>query len=384
MAPMALIRVHCVIDALDCGGAQMMLVELAKVAPLVDLRLSVSYLADRGGSPAALRLRELGVDAEHVRVRPRAVVHNVRALRGRIKAVRPHVLHTHLGSADLYGGLVSRSLRLPGVSTLHAVEQAGDPRGRQEGLGPGAARIRRVCADRVIAVSEAVRAAYLARGYDRPERVVTVRNAVSLRPEPGSGESLRRELDVPPGAFVVLLLAAVREGKGHDIAIDAMHRLRTERPGAVLLIAGDGPLEQEVRRRAGHLGHAVRVLGYREDVPRLLDASDALVVPSVMEAFPTSVLEAMAAGLPVVASDVGGIPEMVDDGVTGILVRPDASELAAALERLMDDSQGRTLMGSVGRTRFEHEFGPEPWGKRLREVYEVVAGPRSLRTHALV
>jgi glycosyltransferase involved in cell wall biosynthesis len=142
-------------------------------------------------------------------------------------------------------------------------------------------------------------------------------------------------------------------------------------------VAGDGPLRPWLERAAATLGDRVVLAGYRPDILAVLDAVDVLVQPSRADAFPTAILEAMAASVPVVATDVGGIGELVRDGVTGTLVAgpPSAAAFAASLAPLLDDRARRRRLGSAGRERFEQEFTATRWVRRLRDVYvEVLEG----------
>ena len=142
-------------------------------------------------------------------------------------------------------------------------------------------------------------------------------------------------------------------------------------------MAGDGPLRPWLERAAATLGDRVVLAGYRPDILAVLDAADVLVQPSRADAFPTAILEAMAASVPVVATDVGGIGEIVRDGETGTLVAspPSAAAFAAALAPLLQDRALRRRQGSAGRERFEQEFTAARWARRLREVYvEVLSG----------
>ena len=123
------------------------------------------------------------------------------------------------------------------------------------------------------------------------------------------------------------------------------------------------------------------MLGHRTDVMQLLDASDVLVHPSEADAFPTALIEAMAASVPVVATAVGGIPEIVVDGETGVLVPgpATAAQLTAALEPLVTDAELRARMGAAGRARYEREFTVETWARRTRELYDRILGNRGAR-----
>jgi glycosyltransferase involved in cell wall biosynthesis len=232
----------------------------------------------------------------------------------------------------------------------------------------------------VIAVSESARGAYLATGWDEPERVVVVHNGVAGTPRPGAGASVRRELGVPANAPVIAMVSTLRPEKGHRVALRAFAALRERFPAASLVVVGDGPLLGELEEHARAIGQSVLMTGYRDDVMAVLDAADMLLHPSHTDAFPTTLLEAMAASVPIVATAVGGIPEIVRDGQEALLVGPPptAPKVAAALDRLLADADLRRRLGAAGRARFERHFTLRRWVQQTRAVYDdVVAEART-------
>lgn len=230
---------------------------------------------------------------------------------------------------------------------------------------------RRASAARLIAVSESARAAYIAAGAIRPDRVVVVHNGIADNAQPGAGRSLRAELGIGQAELVVAMVSSLRRAKGHDVAVAAVGELLTSVPNVRLLIVGDGPLRAEVARAASALGRRALLTGYRADVMAVLDAADVLMHPSCHDAFPTTIIEAMAAATPVVATRVGGIPELVDDGVSAVLIPapPTAPELAAGLGELLRDPQRRRRLAAAARVRFEQEFTADRWAVRMGELY---------------
>jgi glycosyltransferase involved in cell wall biosynthesis len=368
--------VHALISSLTWGGAEMLLSEFAAGAPAAGIELSVGFLEDRDGNPAAVRLRERGIEPMLAQIHgPMPLLNRSdhRTVREHVAHVRPDLLHTHLGYADMLGGLAARPLRIPVVSTLHVMQwqrSIRDPRAfAKERL---MSLVRRRYVDTVVAVSDAARRAYLETGWDTPERVVTVRNGIVAMPAPGAGAGIRGELGIAPDALVVAMVTVLREGKGHDVTCEAAAALRERFPDLRLVIAGDGPDREAIRRLAEPLGETAVLTGHRNDVMALLDAVDVLVHPTHVDAFPTTLLEAMAAGVPVVATAVGGIPEIVDDGVSGVLVPapPGAGEVAAALGALLADPALRREHGAAGRERYQREFTADAWAKRMRAVYD--------------
>jgi glycosyltransferase involved in cell wall biosynthesis len=385
-APATALRVHVLIDSLTWGGAETLLGDLAAGAPSAGIELSVGYLREIDGSPAALRLREQGIEPQLVPVDRLLDGGALLRVRRHLAHLRPDLLHTHLELADVFGLAAARSLGLPALSSIHLVARrptVADADGGRRGLAKArfAALVRRHAAGRVVAVSEAARAAYLQTGWDLPGRVVRVHNGIARSPEPGAGERVRSELGLPPEALVASMLTVLRPGKGHDVVFEAVEALLPRFPDLRLVVLGDGPDRQRIGALASRLGGAVVMPGHRQDVMSVLAASDVMVHPTLMDAFPTALLEAASARVPVVATAVGGIPEIVQDGLTGFLIDapPSAIALAGRLESLLADERARHEVGERAHARFLQSFTAEAWALRLRAAYEEVLeepGPR--------
>jgi glycosyltransferase involved in cell wall biosynthesis len=368
------VRVHHLIDTLAVGGAEVLLTEFARID---GVDLSVGCLKDVGSSHVSERLRASGIEPRCVGIPPHLGLAAFVRVRRHLAEVRPALVHTHLGYADLLGGPAARSLRIPSVTTIHSHAPPATTRERVRAHMTTVAR--HTSAARVIAVSESARTAYLGSGAGDPRRVVVLRNGIGGRPAPGSGVAVREELGLAPDDLVVGIVSSLRPEKAHDVAIAAVGLLRPRFPALRLLVVGQGPLRSEIERAAAPLGDRVVLAGYRPDVMAVLDAVDALLHPSRHDALPTAILEAMACSVPVVATNVGGIAELVVDGVTGSLVGapPVAADLAAALAALLADRALRRRMGTAGRDRVEAEFSIDRWARRMRELYlSVLEGAR--------
>lgn len=366
------IRVHMLIDSLGMGGAEFLLGELAAGAGAAGIEMSVGYLHEVDGDEAALRLRERGVEPIHVPVTSLVAPGGYRRLRHHLRAVAPDVVHTHLGASDAVGGLAALSLGIPAVSTVHVMEW---PRTRANDLRVrliSAARRRSMA--RVVGVSEPAKRWLLDHRWARPEQLVTVHNGVAGVPRPGAGREIRRAHGIPDDALVVTMLSVLRAAKGHDLGIAATVGLRERVPGVHLLIVGDGPARDSLTALAGAHPGAVTIAGHRDDIMEVLDASDLLLHPSRIDALPGALLEAMAAGVPAVATDVGGIPDIIEHGVNGILVPAPATAAALreAIAPLLADTRLREALGRRARQRFELEFSLERWVERLRALYDDV------------
>jgi glycosyltransferase involved in cell wall biosynthesis len=366
------LRVLAVIDGLGFGGAEMLLAELAAAGPSAGFELQVAYLREKDGNPAAERLRAVGVEPVHLPIDGLLSRSSFRSVRAGIASLAPDVVHSQLGYSDLLAGAGASRLKIPAVSSMHVMEWEGDARDRFK-LALFAWARRRWMA-RVVAVSAAGRRAYLARRWDRPERVTVVHNGVRDSTVPGAGRAVRRELGIADDELVLTMLTVLRPGKGHAAAIAAIARLRELGRPVRLVVLGDGPSRHDIEALATPLGAAVVLAGHRDDVPAVLDATDVLLHPSEVDAFPTALLEAMAAATPIVATRVGGIPEIVDDGVTGVLIDAPATaaSLVGAIEPLLADAGRRGALAAAGRRRFEEHFTAERWAARLRAVYDEV------------
>lgn len=229
--------------------------------------------------------------------------------------------------------------------------------------------------DRFLAISEAVSAVLQAGGVG-PERISVVRSAVEPLPEAmRARDDVREELGLGEGELLAITTAALVDHKDHATAIDAFARVR----GPVrLVVAGEGRLKGSLQRHidGGGLGERVSLLGQRDDVPDLLRAADLYVAASHLEGLNTALMDAGLAGLPAVATRAGGIPEVVEDDVTGLLVQrrnPDA--LAAAIDRLAGDGELRRSLGAAAAKRVAAEFSVDRMVEQTLLAYEKVRGP---------
>ena len=308
----------------------------------------------------------------YIRTRTRVV----RALARVVGEHRVGLVHAFVAAALGYAGRAARTAGVPAVGTVH--EPLGAfawPRRRLL-----VASLNRFCHG-VTVPSEANRAMALRYGVCA-DRVTVVRTGIDVdrfRMDPAGGRRVRDELGVTPGTPLVGMVARFNRGKGHDVLLRAMAVVAGWSPDARCVLVGDalfaGEHEWKARMVAltAELGLGERVVftGWRDDVPAVLSALDVLVhPPTTPDSLPTVVLEAMAVGRAVAAAAIGGLPEMVEHGLTGYLVPPGKPEaLAAALRVLLTDPAARAMMGAEGRRRVSREFSRERFGQAMEGVY---------------
>lgn len=362
------------IHSLGPGGAEQVLVDLATVAGDVGLQMTVLALVDHPTPVHAEDLRRAGIDVRTLglssRWDPRAFVRAERI----VAEACPDVLHTHLKHADIVGGVVARRLGLPQVSTLHVIEDGA--RGVARGKRWLASRLRTRIAARTIMVSAAQREWYVSAFRADPSSLVTLPNGVVPGPplDPSERAALRATLGADEDTVLAANVSIMRPGKGHVDLLEAMAELPASSPVRLVLI-GDGPLRADLEQRArtdAALMDRVLFAGYRTDITTLIQAADVIVHPSYADALPTALIHALAAGLPVIAYDVGGIPEIVGADAGVLLPVGSVSELASTMGRLASDPAARARMGSAGRVRFADRFDARGWAESLVRLYDEV------------
>ncbi len=356
-------------DASVVGGAEAVLVTLVARLDRSRWRPVVLCRDETGVAPLRSALAELGVNCLSVSPMPEGG-RGLRALPGLVRtlrALRPQVLHAHLSwPIDAKFALAgARAARVPAiVATCHSffdIPMGPVRTAQQWAVARGV--------DAYIAVSRHVADRVRETMPWPADRIEVITNGIDadafVRER---SESLRRRLTDGDPRPVVLTIGRLDDLKGHVHLLAAAREV----PEAFFLISGEGPARAMLERRVSELGigERVRFLGRYPSVPDLLACADLFALPSLSEGLPLAVLEAMAAGLPVVASAIGGTDEVVDDGTTGLLVRPaDANALGGAIRRVLGDADLAQRLGAAGRTRVEREFSADVMTRRTEEVY---------------
>ncbi|WP_407572312.1 glycosyltransferase family 4 protein [Deinococcus altitudinis] len=355
------------------GGAQSHVLELLNLRD----RARITVVSGEDGflleEARALGLETVVVPSLVAQIDPRRDVAAVRDVARLLQKHRPDLLHLHSSKAGLIGRVAARLAGVPAVFTAHgwAFTEGASPARRQ--LAIWSERLAAPLSAAIIAVSEYDRA--LSERLRVTRRARTIHNAL-----PEGSPVTRTEAESGAGGRVRLLMVArFAPPKNQALLLRAAAAL----PGTEVWLIGEGPDLAETQALAERLGMQDRVwfAGNRSDVGELLAQGDVFCLCSQYEGFPISILEAMRAGLPVVASDVGGVAEAVLHGRTGLVVpHDDVAHWRLALTRLIDDPELRARYGRAGREQFEAAFTTAPMLERVWEVYQEVWAGRRRRT----
>lgn len=289
-------------------------------------------------------------------------------LNGLLRARRINILVTHGYKSNVVGRVASWAAGIPEI----AVSRGWTSENNRIQLYEKADRIFLRLADAVVAVSKGQRQKILACGV-RPEKVRVIHNAIDLGAYPGPAEkSVRAELGIPQDAILVATAGRLSPEKNHLGLVEAARRVLSKMPDAYFVVFGEGFVRPELEKAVAEVGvgHRFFLPGFRSDVRSLLHEIDIFVLPSHTEGLPNVVLEAFACRKPVVATSVGGTPEVVRDGENGVLVAPnDAEGLANSILELCADSNKRAKMGMNGFQVVQSDFGFEKQTDNYMKLY---------------
>jgi glycosyltransferase involved in cell wall biosynthesis len=342
-------------------------------------RFDVTLCGLKSPEAGSMSLERQGIPVRHLgrgRFDPRILTDLVRLARER----KARILHVHGYAAADFGRLAAR--RVGAALVLH--EHFADP--RMPSYQALADRALASLTDRAIAVSESTREFLVRRRHVPASRVRLIWNGAPLEEfapvSPEKAAAVRRELGVPADALVIGSIGRLNEQKGHRYLIEAAARALAAAPRARVLVVGDGDLGGALKDQARALGIADRVVfaGHRDDVPAVLGAVDVFCISSTYEGTPLTLFEAMAAGKAIVSTAVDGCREVLEDGVTGLLVPPrDPDALAAALAQLLSDPSRRESLGRAAR-QASARYDIQTCVDAMQALYDEVLRERSART----
>ena len=326
------------------------------------------FVAERNPRVVLADLAEAaGLKVARFKSNGRADVSTFGLVRNYLDREAAHLIHSHNYKANIYARWAARR-KVAKISTLH--NWTATTKRMRFYIAIDRLVLRGF--DKVVAVSGPVRSSLVDAGIN-PERIRVIENGV---PSMSSGReearaAMRRQLAVPGDALVFGTVGRLSREKGHSVLIEAAGQLAQRLPAVVLLVVGDGPERRSLEQAClAFPGLRVIFTGVRSDVTDLLAAMDVFALPSMTEGHPVALLEAMAAGKPVVASAVGGVPDILEGGGIGIMVTPgDPRALAAALEGLGSDRGKAMAMGERAKLAVASQYSVERMARRYVDVY---------------
>lgn len=382
-------KVAHVITRLCKGGAQENTFHTVRLAnrERYDVHLiSGPTFGDEGSIEDDIRRSGLVIHREPDLIRKISPVHDLRALNSltrRFRDQRYDIVHTHTSKAGVLGRLAARRAGVPiVVHTAHGNIFDGYFAAPVTAVFTRIERRAARWADRLIELTDGGIEEHLNRRIGRREQYTTIFSGIDLGLFEKARENraeTRRSLNIPEPAFAVGGVGRLEPIKGFPYFIAAAELVARTVPNAHFVLAGTGSQERALRDQAGPLGERFRFLGMRNDIANVMAALDLLVVPSLNEGMGRVILEAGAAGIPVVASKVGGIPDVVDDAKTGVLVPPkNAEAIAEVVGALAADPDRISRMGNAARNKIVPEYGLEQMVRKIEALYEALIREKNL------
>jgi glycosyltransferase involved in cell wall biosynthesis len=369
------IRVVFVVNGFAVGGGEKKLLELVeKIQKTHAHAFRVTVCSVGQGGPLEPEFRKTGVRTVVFHKRGKYDVSLIWKVARLLREEKADLVQTTLFYADVIGSLAAK---LAGVRRVVSWEAITQPYGWKHMTAYRLAAKGFGCS---VAVSKAIQNKVVVERHVPRHKTRTIHYGIDLnRFRPKRNVKVREELGLRSGDTALGTVARFTEQKGHTVLLDAAPVVLKAFPRAHFIFAGDGPLRETLQAQSERLGLMGRVhfLGFRSDVPEMLNAFDVFVLPSLYEGLPNAVLEAMACGLPVVATRVDGTPEAVVHGESGLLVDPaDPRRLADALVRVLSNARLRNRLGRAARKRVETRFGLDAQITEFLELYRSDFGTR--------
>jgi glycosyltransferase involved in cell wall biosynthesis len=370
------INIAYMIDGLGLGGAERLMIPLLSNLDRQYFSPRVCVFQNRNGNPIADDLVALGIPVDLLHIPYLRDVTAIPRLIRYMKEFQTDLVHTQLEFADTLGNLAAKWLRKPSVCTVHTIPSQDMNAKLHLHQDVEFFCLRHFC-DMVISVSEEAQRFHMDVGRMSAQKTCTIYNGIdlanfstaALQSDP---QTVRREFDIPQSATLLITVAVLRELKGIQFMIRAMPAILEACPDTYYLVVGSGDHYEKLVDEARLQGVENRVIfaGARKDIPALLSAANLFVLPTLTEALPTVLAEAMSARLPILATRVGGVPEMIVDDLNGRLVEPgEPNLLAAACIELIRSPETRAEMGARGRVVVEQKFDVRAQAGHLRDLY---------------
>ena len=365
------------ITELDVGGAERVLLSLVKKLSRGKYDVMVAYL--KGEGRLAGDFRDAGIRVFDLKMKNRMALPAVIRLYRLLKRENVRVLHTHLIQADICGFLAGK---MAGVPVIISTKHNPDEFRKKISIPVWLDGIFANRSDRIIAVSNAVRDFLIKWEKISKDKFTVIHNGIDMEDfnfrEFTSATDItakKKELGINPASNlqVVGTVGRLDEQKGHKFFLEAIPEILKMVHGVKFLIVGDGPLRGKLEKLSEKLKISENVIftGIRHDIQDIFAIMDVFVLPSIFEGFGIVLLEAMAMKRAVVASRVGGVVEIVDDGLTGILVEPaNPSEIANSIITLLKNPEKTHEIGDAGKAAVEKRFTANAMARKIEDVYD--------------
>lgn len=376
-------KIAHVIDSLSYGGAQRLEVTFAQaIQAYPEHSMRLVSLRKKYSQTFTPMVEAEGVPVDHILSTSKRELFDFRRFRALVRHLRQEqfdIVHTHLLYANILGTLAAKLAGIPVVTSLHNEafsKNEGQWRRKLE------TRILNWGADALIAVGKGVEKAEKQRFPTK--KMVVIPNAVATLPKlpPDARRAIREKLVGNPNRPILIAVGSLSMQKAYDDMLQAFLHVRAQIPDVALLIAGGGRLADhlltEIKRLS--LENQVYLLGRRDDIPDLLGASDLYVLSSHWEGLPIAVLEAMSAGLPIVATAVGDVPDVVIDGAGYVVPSKNPVLLAEKIIKLLKNTPLRESFGTASRLHVEQNYASDLWFRRIVQVYHEAVGTFPLPT----
>ncbi len=321
-------------------------------------------LATRPHAQLAAKARAAGIEVIELPFSGKFDLRTILPLAQRIRRDHIQIVSTHSGTDSWVGAFAARL----GQATLVRTRHLNIPLRRHW------FNFVHFMARRIVSCGETMRRNLIDNCGFPPEQIVSIPTGIDFPAFVArrSRSAVRQELGLDESAFVILMVGVIRAVKRHEVALRAFARFLPSSPKAMLLLAGDGPMRGDMQRLAAELGieNNIRFLGHREDVPDLFGAADCALLTSRSEGVPQAVTQGLGCGLPTIATRVGGVPELIEDGKTGILVEAgDVAAIAEALAKFVGDPDFARQLGNAGRAHVFKHFSREAMLDATEQLY---------------
>jgi glycosyltransferase involved in cell wall biosynthesis len=362
-----------IVDGFRMGGAETKLCELIE---RMDTTKFNSHLANVGpAGPLDSRFNALEVPIYKCQRKHGFDIKPVFQLRRIMQEQKIDIVQTTLFWADVVGSIAARLAKVPVVLSWETVTHEGDTY-HDKWQRKAGYNLAMKFTDGVVAVSHEVKNSLIKRRGLPPEMIHVIHYGVDLEKFSSNGEysNKKQELGLPDDDVVIGIVARLEPMKGHKIFVDAFCQLKDKYPGVSVVFVGDGSCRLELEKMAKEAGLEKRIhfLGIRKNVNEILDAIDFFVLPAISgEGLPNVVLEAMACSKPVIATRVGGSPEMIEDGHSGFIVPPEnVAALAGMMEKMLCERDKIAWLGSNARRRVEKDFSLQKQINEFEALYK--------------